>query len=302
MLQLTSSLVGQDDWPEKQVHVQLREQGATEFAFSMLGGDSPVSVPEVAAGRLDLALVNPATAANAALRRAGLPMDALASIATIPSYDQLGLAVATSVGITRLEELPTARPALRLTLRAQRDHGVQGFVVDALGAVGVTLSDITDWGGTIRYDPGLPHLPERAALITSGAVDAVFDEGVYNWGELAMANGLTFLSFEEHTLARLEGLGYRRGLLTPTRFPSLTRSIPTLDFSGFLLYTRSNAPDRFVAAICAALLRERDNIAWQGGDSLPLERMLSNAMDAPLSIPLHPAARRFWTENGFQVP
>src|ERR1700743_1841551 len=84
VLQIASSLVGLTDWPEKQVLVQLREQGSEEFAFRLLGGDSPASIPDVASGSLDLAIVNPATAIGPGLRRAGLPRDALAAIATVP--------------------------------------------------------------------------------------------------------------------------------------------------------------------------------------------------------------------------
>ena len=300
MLQLASHLVGQADWNEKQVLVQLRAQGDENFAYRLLGGDSPKSIVDVAAGLLDVALVNPATAASTGLRHAGLAAGSLASIATIPSYDQLGLAVSTDAGITRLEELATARPRLRLTLRAQRDHGVQSFVVDALAAVGVTLADLVDWGGSVSYDPGLPHLPSRSALIAGGEVDAVFDEGVYNWGGLVLTHGMRFLSFGDETLTRLESQGYRRGALTPHRFPLLAEPVPTLDFSGFMIYTRTDAPDQLVEGICAALLAERGRIAWQGGDSLPLERMVVDAIDAPLAVPLHPTAERFWVSHGLR--
>ena len=298
MLQVASHLVGRPDWNEKQVLVSLRAQGDEDFAYRLLGGDSPKSIVDVASGRIDIALVNPATAASAGLRHAGLPADALASIATIPSYDQLALAVAVDSGVSRLEDLPVVRPALRLTLRDQLDHGVQGFIVDALAAVGVTLADLIDWGGTVRYDPGLPHLPARSELITTGAVDAVFDEGVYNWGELALGHGMRFLGFGDATLAALEQKGYRRAVLTPERFPSLTAQVPTLDFSGFMIYTRAGAPDALVEGVCAALLAERENIAWQGGPSLPLEQMVVDAIDAPLALPLHPAAARFWSAHG----
>ncbi|HEY4153237.1 MAG TPA: hypothetical protein VGM38_07935 [Pseudolysinimonas sp.] len=298
MLQLASHLVGLADWPEKQVLVQLRSQGDEDFAFRLLGGDSPKSITDVAAGRLDVALINPATATGPELRRAGLSTGALAAIATVPSYDQLGLAVGAAHGITRIEELPAVRPALRVTLRAQRDHAVQSFIVDALAAVGVGLDDIVEWGGSVRYDPGLPHLAERAALITRGEIDAVFDEGVYNWGELAMQHGMRFLEFGDATLERLEAMGYRRGVLTPERFPSLPAPVPTVDFSGFMIYTRADAPDRLVEAICSGLLAERAAIAWQGGDGLPLERMVADTIDAPLAVPLHSAAARFWASAG----
>ena len=298
MLQVASHLVGQSDWAEKQVMVQLRGQGDEEFTYRLLGGDSPKSVADVAAGRIDVAIVNPAAAASAGLRHAGLRPDALASIATIPSYDQLGLAVTTATGITRIEELPVVRPKLRLTLRGQRDHSVQGFVVDALAAVGVSLVDVEEWGGSVSYDRDMPHLATRMALITAGEVDAVFDEGVYNWGELVMKHGMRFLSFGDKTLARLEAQGYRRGELTPHRFPSLTEPVSTLDFSGFMIYTRRDAPDQLVQGVCDALLANRDSIAWQGGNSLPLERMVIDAVDAPLAVALHPAAQRFWVSHG----
>jgi hypothetical protein len=300
MLQVASHLVGQSDWAEKQVMVQLRGQGDEEFTYRLLGGDSPKSVADVAAGRIDVAIVNPAAAASAGLRHAGLRPDALASIATIPSYDQLGLAVTTATGITRIEELPVVRPKLRLTLRGQRDHSVQGFVVDALAAVGVSLVDVEEWGGSVSYDRDMPHLATRMALITAGKVDAVFDEGVYNWGELVMKHGMCFLGFGDETIARLEAQGYRRGELTPHRFPSLTEPVSTLDFSGFMIYTRRDAPDQLVESVCDALLANRDSIAWQGGNSLPLERMVIDTVDAPLAVPLHPAAERFWISHGLR--
>jgi hypothetical protein len=298
MLQIASHMIGQSDWAEKQVQVQLRKQGDDAFAYSLLGGDSPKSILDVLGGGIDVALVNPATSASAALHRLGIAGSALASIATIPSYDQLALAVSRDSGITRLEELPIARPRLRVSLRDQRDHGVQGFIEDALGVVGVSLADILEWGGSVRYDPGLPHLPERSKLIRDGVVDAVFDEGVYNWGETVLQNGMRFLDFGDDALTALEERGYRRGVLTPQRFPTLTAPVATLDFSGFLIYTRADAPDHLVEAFCAALLAERDSIAWQGGDSLPLEHMVADGIDAPLAVPLHPAAARFWTKHG----
>ena len=295
MLQVASHLVGQPEWAEKQAMVQLRRQGGDAFRFSLLGGDSPKSITDVVEGRIDIAIVNPATAASAGLHHAGLDTSVLAAIATIPSYDQLGIAVHARAGVVRLEELAEVKPPLRLALRPQRDHAVQGFIADALAAVGVALDDIVEWGGALLPDPGLPHEP---GLVLSGDADAVADEGVYNWGRLVLGRGMRFLSFGEHSLTQLESWGYRRGALTMERFPELDTDIPTLDFSGFLLYTRADAPDELVEGFCAALLAERENIAWQGGSSLPLERMVVDAIDAPLAVPLHAAAARFWSSHG----
>jgi TRAP-type uncharacterized transport system substrate-binding protein len=53
-----------------------------------------------------------------------------------------------------------------------------------------------------------------------------------------------------------------------------------------------------VEAFCRAMLARRDRIPWQGGPTLPLERMVVDAEDAPIPIPLHAAAGRVWREAG----
>ena len=300
MLEVASELVGLASWPQKQARVQLRSQGEDRWSVTLFGSDSALAAREVANGDAQFAIVNPATAIGPAIR--GLPpferASALSAIGTIPSHDQLGLAVAAHFGITRLDELRTARPALRLSLRAQRDHSIHMVVAHVLGAVGVTLDDLVSWGGVIRYDEDIPHRGARAAAIAAGEIDAVFDEGTYNWVDLATRSGLLFLALAEPELRALEAMGYRRATLSARRHPSLSKDVATLDFSGFLVYTRADMPDDVVTAFCAALVARRDRIPWQGGPSLPLERMVSDATDAPIPIPLHPAAARFWRARG----
>jgi len=65
-----------------------------------------------------------------------------------------------------------------------------------------------------------------------------------------------------------------------------------------MIYTHARVPDAVITAFCEALLRRRDRIPWQGGASLPVERMVIDARDAPIPIPFHPAAERFWRETG----
>lgn len=295
MLEVASSLVGQEGWTEKQAMVSLRAQGASEFTFHLLGGDSPKSLLDVSEGRIDLAIINPATAASVGIRRLGLAPDLLAAIATVPSYDQLGFAVPGSLNLRMVEELAEAKPVLHLSLRDQLDHAVHPFISDALEAAGTNLRDILAWGGSVEYEPGLPHLAARLGRIVSGEINSVFDEGVYNWAQLAVRHGMRFLKFGDETIARLEERGYRRGTLTRARFPELDADVDTVDFSGFMIYTRAAAPDHFVTAVCRALDEKRHSIAWQGGTSLPIDHMIANTVDAPLAVPLHPAAARYWS-------
>jgi hypothetical protein len=54
-----------------------------------------------------------------------------------------------------------------------------------------------------------------------------------------------------------------------------------------------------VTAFCAAVEARKANIPWYGDGPLDLKRMVSNTSDAPLPIPLHPAARRYWEQAGY---
>ena len=298
MLEVASTLVGRADWPARQVRIDLRPQGVDTWDVTLFASDGIDGVAEVAAGRAHFAILNPATAiasAWAEVAGAGSP----AAIATIPSHDQLGLAVHADHGLDRLEQLPVAKPPLRLSLRGHRpNHSVHLVVADVLSAVGVAVDDIEAWGGTVRYDEGHVHGPIRSAAMANGEIDAAFDEGIYNWVDLAVAGGMRFLAVGEETFGLLQRLGYRRSTLRRTRYPSLEADVPVLDFSGFLVYTHHDTPDDLVEAFCSSLETGRERIPWQGGPSIPLARMVADAVDAPLPIPFHPAAERYWRRCG----
>jgi TRAP-type uncharacterized transport system substrate-binding protein len=299
MLEVASELVGDGGWPYKQVRIDLREPGAAGWPATLFASDGRDAVREVLAGRAQFAIINPATAVAPALRREpGAPVDALAAIATIPSYDQLGLAVTRAAGVHDLAELAEARPALTVSLRGGRpNHLIHLVLDDVLAAAGLSLADIESWGGTLRYDEGLPHSAGRTGAMRSGAVDAIFDEGVYNWVEAATGAGVRFLAITGEVRSRLAAMGYRPGTLTKARYPALDDDVPTIDFSGWLIFTRADTPDHLVTEFCEALAAARGRIAWQGGPALPLERMCADALDAPVPLPFHPAARATWQRH-----
>ena len=299
MLEVASELVGFTDWDQKQARIQLRVQGPNPWEVGLIASDGPTGVSEVMAGHADFAIINPAAAVHSAAGRAGFRSPDLAAIATVPSYDQLGLAIHSSFGIGSLADLAEKRPPLRLSLRGQRDHSVHQVVDDVLATAGISLTDLEKWGGRALYQDGLPHRDPRKAAMAGGTIDAVFDEGIYNWVDLATDAGMRFIPIEGASLAALEEKGYQRSVLTVDRFPSLPDDVTTVDFSGFLIYTRADASEDLVRAFCAALERRSDRIPWQGGPTLPLARMVTDAVDAPLSLALHPAAAEHWRRSGF---
>ncbi len=302
MLEVASELVDTDDWMPKQARIQFRSQGATEWAVTVFGSDAPSVIREVEARNTDIAILNPATAAGPAVLGAdpfSMPIP-LRAIATIPSYDQLGLVVSRRSGIESFDDFRRPRAPLRISLRGDRpDHSVHMVLDHVLAAAGTSREELARAGDVISYDSGLPHGSTRAAAMANGEIDALIDEGVYNWAEQAVADGFRFLSLPEDVLQHLESLGYRRALIERERYPGLHEDVATVDFSGFMIYTHAHADDFLIESVCRALVLRRDRIPWQGGPSLPIERMVSDTADAPIPIPFHPAAERFWREHGF---
>lgn len=301
MLEVASELVGSSEWLHKQVRIDLRPQGIEEWEVRLFGSDGMDGVEEVVQRRSDFAILNPATALNrVGAIVAGSGACELNAIATIPSFDQLGFAVSDEFGVKTVEELVELKPPVRLSLRGERaNHAVHMVVTDTLEAAGASLEDVASWGGGVRYDRGIPHQSPRVDLIRNGSVTAVFDEGIYNWVDIAVDAGFRFLSVGDETLETLIAMGYRRGTIARSRHECLDRDISTVDFSGFSIFTRSDVPYTVVYAFCEAMRSRANAIPWQGGDALPLARMCTDDVDAPISVPFHPAAAAFWEQCGF---
>lgn len=298
MLEIASELVGDPGWDHKQARIQFRRQGTPDWAIGLFGSDSPRTFSEVAAGQIDFAIVNPATMAAVALG-GHPPFEGpieLRAIATIPSYDQLGIAVHPDSGVETLADIVDRAAGLRISLRGDRpDHAIHVMTDHVLAALGTSVDDLRRRGAVITEDPGIPHQEPRRSALERHAANVVIDEGIYNWVDVATGAGFRFLDIAGPAAARLTALGYRTSMLAPSRFPSLEREVNTLDFSGFLVYTHQRVPDTVVTAFCEAMVARADRIPWQGGPSLPLDRMVADTIDAPLPIPLHSAAAIFWS-------
>jgi TRAP-type uncharacterized transport system substrate-binding protein len=72
------------------------------------------------------------------------------------------------------------------------------------------------------------------------------------------------LPLDEPILIKLEALGLRRALIPKSRYPKLLDDVPTLDFSGFAVYTHANVPDAVITSVCAALEARKEKIGSAG--------------------------------------
>ena len=301
MLEVASELVGGNDWVQRQATLSLRSQGTAGWPLTLFASDDPTVIDEVVSGKVQVAIMNPVDPLTLAYRGTGpynkpLP---LRIITVIPSEDQIGFAVSERTGVTSLEEIRERRVPLRLSLRKQQGHSTHFFINHVLNAAGFSLDDIKSWGGEIRYDATIPQASERLGAIEREEIDAVFDEAVNRWVYKGLDRGIRPLSLGGPLLAKLEGIGFRRGVIPKADYPKLPADVVSLDFSGWAVFTHADAPDDLITAFCRALEARRDRIPWQGESPLPLERMCRNTPDTPLVIPLHPAAERFWRDRGY---
>lgn len=301
VLEVAAELVDQAGWAERQARVSLRTQGANQWPVNLIASDGPAAIELVARGEMQLAISNPAMYLALAVRGSG-PYSSpipLRAITVIPSPDQLAFAVTERSGLRSLRDIRGRRYPLRVSLRGQKDHALHPIVDQVFAAAGFSLDDIVSWGGQVRYDDGLPMKSNRFGAMQRGEVDMIVDEAVRGWINAAADAGMRALPIDESTLSKLESIGLRRAVIPRARYPKLAADVPTLDFSGFAVYTHAEVDDSVVTAICAALEARKDRIGWQEPGPLPLERMCRDTADGPLMIPLHPAAERFWREHGY---
>ena len=287
VLEVASELVDQPQWRYRQTRVNLREQGGDGWPIALFGSDSPAAIAQVANGEVQVAMINPAAPLALALRGKGPFREpiALRAIAVVPSPDQLAFAVTKQTDVQSLRELRERRLPLRVSIRGQMDHSLHLVVKEVLSAAGFSLEDITSWGGQVRYDPGLPKGPNRVGAMQRGEVDMIIDEAVHNWLNVALESEMHVLPLDESMLTQLETLGFQRAVLPKADYPKLDSDVPTLDFSGFPVYTHANVPDSIVTAVCAALEARKEKIIWQEPGPLPLESMCRDTPAGPLNIP-----------------
>jgi TRAP-type uncharacterized transport system substrate-binding protein len=301
MLEVASEIVGIRGWVDRQAKISLRPQGGEQWTLTLFASDAPSGLYAVANGEADFASINPGGPLAMAVRGTGpfqqpLPLRA---ITVIPSLDQLVFAVTEATGLTSVQDIRDRRYPLRISLRGQRDHSIHFLVNQVLGIAGFSLDDVVAWGGSVRYDHNLPDDPNRMGAVDRGEIDALFDEAIPTWGEMALDHGMRMLPLAEPVLQQLEALGLRRAVIPKEKYPKLPADVWTVDYSGWPVFTRADVPDRVVTIFCQALEARKEIIPWEENGPLPLETMCRNTPEAPLDIPFHPAAEAFWRERGY---
>jgi TRAP-type uncharacterized transport system substrate-binding protein len=263
------------------------------------------AIRAVAEGKFSLAWVNPSVLLTMAYRGKGpfskrLPLRA---IAVFPSYDVMGFAVHESTGISSLSQIKRDRFPLKVSIRsfdkaARKDDSTMFTVAEVLRAAGFALEDIRRWGGEIHL-ASRPSLPARREGIESGAVDAVFDEGIKSWARTALENGFRFLPIEGSILKHMTALGYRLTRMTQAEFPDISAEVQTVDFSGWPMIVRADMRNDVAYALCETIENRKDMMPTDNYKPLEIAQLCANDKESPYDVPLHPGARRFYRERGY---
>lgn len=260
---------------------------------------SPILAHAVARGELEMAIVNPSGALTQAYRGTGLFSEPLPVriVAVYPSWDRFVYAIHPRTGITSLAQIKEKRYPLRLSIREDPTHSTRVLTDQTLAVYGFSLADIESWGGSFQLN-GPPGDKRRLAALREGTIDAIFDEGLIQWFDEALAAGMVPIEVEEPVLRKLEAIGWRRALIPAGRFRHLKSDHMAIDYSGWPLYTRASMPEDDIYQVCAAIHARAEWIYWES--SYTGVGQLGRETEAtPMDVPLHPGAARWYREHGF---
>jgi TRAP-type uncharacterized transport system substrate-binding protein len=256
---------------------------------------------EVGKRRVDVGFINPSAIVTMAYRGKGfykekLPLRALASF---PSWDKMVFAVAKELKLKFLHEIADRKAPLRISTRSSGVYNTTSYTVGKiLDLYGLSFGKIKRWGGAVR-ECSRPTSPERLADIRTGKVNAVFDEGIHNWLDEALDHGFEVLPLEPSIIKQLERLGYQRSVLPAAKFAKLPSDIDTIDFSGWPLITHRWLSNDLAYSICEAIDARQGVIPVDDDEPLDMRKICRGTESAPLAIPLHPGAKRYYHEKGY---
>jgi uncharacterized protein len=279
-------------------------KGSTVAAVTSDPGPTCTDAPRlVAEGKYHMGITTPIfygemAGAGKGLFDEKLPLRALAAF---PHDDRLVMAVRKETGITSLAELVDRRPPLKVsTPPLESRHPACVIADEVLKAYGASFAQIESWGGTVLRDR--PRDQNASTVPVDPSFDAIFDEAIMTnrWQRIFTQYDMHVLPIDEDVLSDFEKQGYWRGEIKAGRLPGLDHNVPTLDFTGWLLFCREDLPDEIAYIAIEALEEQHKNIEgmFKPGSGLtgPIEM---NHICRNTGLSLHPGAERFYREHGY---
>ena len=282
----------------RDVCITIGNGSGTEFRpWLRMATGSPILAHAVAAGRIEMAFVNPSALLTQAYRGVGLFKEALPLriVASYPTHDQFVFAVHPRTGLRSLADLKARRYPLKVSVKEDPTHSTRVLIEQTLAFHGFSLADIEGWGGRLSMS-GSPSDPRRMVPLRSGELDAVFDEALVVWFEEGLAHGLVPLELDAAAFAHMTALGWRRTVIPAGRYQGLARDHACIDYSGWPLYARADLPEDMVYEVCRSFAARAAEIPWEDGAGL--DHVWRECPPTPMDVPLHAGTLRWLREHG----
>ena len=255
---------------------------------------------EVGKRRVDLAYLNPSAIVTMAYRGKGFYKEKLQlrALGSFPSYDKIAFAVSKDLKIKSLWDIVENKIPLRVSTRSSKFLNCTYYsITKILSLYGITFKKIQQWGGRVQ-EVDHPSGPTRRDSIIKGKVDAIFDEGITRWLDVALANDYEVLHVENDIIKKMVALGFKRSVIPKRKYPGLKEDVRTLDFSGWPIITHRWMRNDMAYAICESIYARRNNFPVDD-TRVNMREFCRDTEEAPLGIPLHPGARKYFKDKGY---
>jgi hypothetical protein len=261
----------------------------------------------VATGELEVGITTPSATALMANDGSGVydrSYGGLRAIAVYPHDDFLVFMIDADVGVGSLEELVERRVPIRLVTGRKSTEGsddVLTFVVEEiLRGYGADYAAIESWGGEVHYG-GPTHAGGR--LMLDGTANALFQEAQMTsvWHEIAASRAVRFLEVSAEVQRRMSRFGLGPRTIPAGHYNGLDASVPTVDFSGWLLFCREDLPYDQAWALAQAC-DETASAVEAGGPRVQRSLVLPidpASLFRSTSIPLHEGAAAYARNRGY---
>lgn len=261
-------------------------------------------------GQADVAITNPPITAWLAMKAKGPYKESVGSlraIARFPEPDYIFWLVSEEFGVSTFEELVERRPPLTLVSGRIGPGGpdpLTFLVEEVMKAYGFSYADVEAWGGKVLF-PGSSRVG-GIPIMRRGEANAIFQEGVHDplWEELAETKPLRSLGLSRRVVDHIkQNLGFDEAIIPKGRLKGIEEDQLTLDFGGWLLFSREDLPDELAYLLAKVADQKRERIAAPYKDLPPHQRSIEvpitrEHLCAKCVIPLHPGAETYYREIG----
>ncbi|CAI7587922.1 unnamed protein product [Penicillium manginii] len=284
-------------------------QSRTLIASLRDGGmDSPLQVQQ---GEADIGICTPVNMLKAAATGEEIfsqtgPLPGLRALAVLPQRDRMMFAINPRFGVNSFNDIREKKLALRIAVSEDDGTNFIGFVAARmLEAHGLDEETGTSWGGSFVK----ACRPEQVLeLVKKGEADAVVQEAIMTpwWRDMIETKALVPISAEVTALQKLgRRVGFEKAFVEKGFWSTVDFDVACVDFSDFLVLVPTSMSDDVAYLLTWCLVETRHTLEAQYRHIPPERSPLSYPLDpvkmAESTVPLHPAAERYYKENGYSI-